>query len=84
MGREVGQILNIVSDYLVIIILGDNVVNFAYAAVENVASAIRPCIIIVHNKCNLHEPMDVEVMTEKFLQLHEPDDVLKIIIILTV
>eukprot|EP01129_Flabellula_baltica_P009859 TRINITY_DN40_c0_g3_i1.p1 TRINITY_DN40_c0_g3~~TRINITY_DN40_c0_g3_i1.p1 ORF type:complete len:1626 (-),score=289.42 TRINITY_DN40_c0_g3_i1:781-5658(-) len=52
----------------------DNVVNFAHAAVENVASAIRPCIIIVHNKCNLHEPMDVEVMTEKFLQLHETDD----------
>jgi hypothetical protein len=52
----------------------DNVVSFANAAVENVASAIRPCIIIVHNKCNLYEPMDVDVMTKKFLQLHENND----------
>eukprot|EP01125_Pyxidicula_operculata_P010873 TRINITY_DN356_c4_g1_i1.p1 TRINITY_DN356_c4_g1~~TRINITY_DN356_c4_g1_i1.p1 ORF type:complete len:1793 (-),score=294.68 TRINITY_DN356_c4_g1_i1:47-4723(-) len=52
----------------------DNVVSFANAAVENVASAIRPCIIIVHNKCNLHETMDVDIMTKKFLQLHEPED----------
>lgn len=47
----------------------DNVVSFANAAVENVASAIRPCIIIVHNKCNLYEPMDVEVMTKKILAI---------------
>lgn len=63
---------------------GDNVIAFANAAVENVASAIRPCLIIIHNKCkcwpsshssnrtgNLHEPMDVDVMTKKFLVLHE-------------
>jgi len=49
----------------------DTVIQFANAAVENVASAIRPCIIIVHNKCNLHEPMDVDLMTKKFLNLHE-------------
>src|SRR5262245_51046456 len=55
--------------------LGDNVVAFANAAVENVASAIRPCIIIVHNKCNLHEPMDIDLMTQKFVQLHEAGDV---------
>eukprot|EP01126_Amoeba_proteus_P057678 TRINITY_DN7358_c0_g2_i4.p1 TRINITY_DN7358_c0_g2~~TRINITY_DN7358_c0_g2_i4.p1 ORF type:complete len:516 (-),score=107.89 TRINITY_DN7358_c0_g2_i4:760-2307(-) len=52
----------------------DNVVAFANAAVENVASAIRPCLVIIHNKCNLHEPMDVEVMTKKFLMLHEGEE----------
>eukprot|EP01127_Copromyxa_protea_P015556 TRINITY_DN4488_c0_g1_i2.p1 TRINITY_DN4488_c0_g1~~TRINITY_DN4488_c0_g1_i2.p1 ORF type:complete len:1740 (+),score=308.01 TRINITY_DN4488_c0_g1_i2:97-5220(+) len=49
----------------------DNVIAFANAAVENVASAIRPCLVIIHNKCNLHEPMDVDVLTKKFLVLHE-------------
>jgi hypothetical protein len=51
-------------------LLGDNVVSFANAAVENVASAIRPCLVIIHNKSGPYEPMDPDVMTEKFLELH--------------
>ncbi len=51
-------------------ILGDNVVSFANAAVENVASAIRPCLVIVHNKSGSYEPMDPDVMTNMFLTLH--------------
>lgn len=61
-------------------ITGDNVIAFANAAVENVASAIRPCLVIIHNKCNLHEPMDVDVMTKKFLVLHEGGEEVKLII----
>jgi len=52
----------------------DNVVAFANAAVENVASAIRPCLIIVHNKCGPHEVMDVDKMTEKFISLHDSEE----------
>lgn len=53
--------------------LEDSVVSFANAAVENVASAIRPCLVIVHNKCGPYEPMDPDEMTKLFLELHSEE-----------